>query len=172
MSVVSNAHGSRRRVGVFFIAEPMDDHARRPAGSVGRRDAVGGEPFGDAVFRVKQLGEFVEDAVDDGDLGRITLHQRDTLVVDALVLARLQDSHRFTFLVQQQAIHAVGRDTARPIALLGDLHAAPPDLVAQLLAVLGGPKTLELDIDRLECVILLGQAHDRIDHLLAMPFAF
>ena len=62
------------------------------------------------------------------------------------------------FSSSKQSLRAVGWRAARPIALLRDLHAAPPDLVAEFPAVLGGPEPLELDVDRVERVVFPGLA--------------
>ena len=79
---------------------------------------------GTSAFHYQQRDREIRREWDSAQgLRRIAFHQRDPLVVDTLVLARLQDSHRFAFLVQQQPLHGVGRRTARPIPLLGDLHA-------------------------------------------------
>ena len=96
----------------------------------------------------------MENPSDNGDFPFIAQGQRNTLVLDALAFARLKDLDRLTGLVEQEAAKTVSRFSARPVALLGNLHAAAKHLVAEFAAVFSGTESFKLDIDRVERIIL------------------
>lgn len=52
------------------------------------------------------------------------------LVLDSLALPGLKLMQRLAFFVEQESPCSVRWRAARPLPLLGDLHAAAPDLVA------------------------------------------
>ena len=96
----------------------------------------------------------MKDPFDDRDFLGVAADQGDPLVLNPLALAGVEGMQRLPFLIQQQPLGGVGRWPACPVALLGDLAAPPPDLVAQLATVLRRAKSLELDVDRIERVFL------------------
>jgi hypothetical protein len=99
-------------------------------------------------------GEFVENPSDNGHLSFIAQGQRNALVLNTLSFPRSENLDRLAGLVEQQAAKAVSRLPTGPVALLGNLHATTKHLVAQFTAVLCGPESFELDVDRIERIIL------------------
>ena len=118
-----------------------------------------------------EVDELVEDPLDHRHLGRIALDQRHPLVLDACALSRLQRLQRFARFVEQEPARSVGRRSARPVALFGDLHASAPYFVAQFAAVLRRAEPLELDIDRVKRIVLAGLADGRVNDLLVVLLA-
>lgn len=66
---------------IRLVAETRRHTAGSPAAASGRGNAIGIETLGNAVLRVIQFDELVEDAADDGDLRRVAGHERDPLVL-------------------------------------------------------------------------------------------
>jgi hypothetical protein len=112
--------------------------------------------------------ELVKNPQNDGDFVRIAFDERNSLVLNGLPLARFQRSLRIATLIQKQSLHSEGRLTAGPVTLLGDLHAAMPDLDAELFTVLGCPKAFELNIDRVKRIVFFRHPDRGVDHQLAM----
>lgn len=101
----------------------------------------------------------------------MTLNQGHTLVLDPLALPRGQHVHWFAPFVQQQSLQSVRRRSPCPIALLRDLHAATPDLLAEFSTVLGSPEAFELDVDRIQRIVFAWLADGRVNHLFAVLLA-
>jgi hypothetical protein len=91
----------------------------------------------------------IEDPTNDCHFLRASLDQCHTLVLDPFTLAWLKNVEGFTLLVQEKSLESVGWRTAGPVALLCDFHAASPNFVAQLTAVLSGPESFKLNVDRI-----------------------
>ena len=126
------------------------------------------QTLGNGLFVPATLRELVENASNNGYLPFITECQRNALVLNALPFARSEDLDRLTGLVEQEAAKAVSGFTAGPVALLGNLHTTAKHLVAQFAAVLRGTEAFELDIDRIEWIVLPRFAERRVDDLLAV----
>ena len=123
---------------------------------------------GNGLLVPPPIGEFAEDSSDNGDFPFIAQCQGNALVLNALAFPRLKDLNWLTGLVEQEAAKTVPRLSAGPVALLGNLHATTKYLVAEFTAVLRGAESFELDVDRVERIILARHAERRINDFLAV----
>ena len=76
--------GTAADLGVKQIVEvaAQKGYWKSPRGQDAARHGL----LGDPVLRVAQFDKLVEDAADDGDLGRLAFHERHPLVLDGLIV--------------------------------------------------------------------------------------